>query len=172
MKKAFSYLFVFFLFVGTVNAQEFKTVKIGNQVWMASNFSQNVPGSNPYNEDPVMEAKYGRLYTFQAALKACPKGWHLPSLKEWDELLTLLGGEDKAGKLLKEGGGSGFNAKLAGMSDIGNYRLLNSYGAFWTSTAEGTNNAWFYYITTDNSAVTSTYSVKTHGLSVRYIKNN
>lgn len=164
-------LAILFVFqVGLIKAQDFKTVKIGNQEWMANNLNVNVPGSWPYNEDPAMGAKYGRLYTWEAAVKACPKGWHLPTLEEWTELLNYLGGEEKAGKLLKLSNFN-FNAKLGGMTGVGNYRLLNSYGAFWTSTAVDKENAWFIYITKDTDAATSTYSVKTHGLSVRYIKN-
>lgn len=169
MRKGLLVTMILFQFCVT-KAQEFKTVKIGNQVWMANNFNVNVPGSWAYNEDPDMEAKYGRLYTWEAAQKACPAGWHLPTLQEWMELVDFLGGEDKAGKFLKSGGGI-FNGKLAGMTGVGNYRLLNSYGAFWTSTPVNRENAWFIYITNENSAATSTYSVKTHGLSVRYIKN-
>lgn len=154
----------------SVQGQGFKTVKIGKQVWMATNLSIDVEGSWAYNEDPAMEAKYGRLYTWEAALKACPKGWHLPTVGEWIELIDFLGGEDKAGKLLKTGGGI-FDAKLAGMTGVGNYRLLHSYGAFWTATPADKSNAWFIYLCSDNNAATSTYSVKTHGLSVRYIKD-
>ena len=166
------YLFILLLVCCTnfLQAQDFKTIKIGKQVWMASNLNIKVPGSWAYNEDPAMELKYGRLYTWDAAIKACPKGWHLPTINEWVELFDFLGGEDKAGKFLKVGGGI-FNAKYAGMTGVGNYRLLNSYGAYWSSTPIDNANAWFIYITTDNNAATSTYSVKTHGLSVRYIKN-
>lgn len=165
-----SIVLLLLLHVSLNYAQDFKTVKIGNQVWMANNLSVHVPGSWAYNEDPAMEAKYGRLYTWEAALKACPKGWHLPTLQEWEELTAFLGGEDKAGKFLKSGGGV-FNAKLAGMTGVSNFRLLNSYGAFWTATAQDAVNAWFIYLTSDDNAATSTYSLKTHGLSVRYIKD-
>ncbi|NJK96140.1 MAG: hypothetical protein HC905_15615 [Bacteroidales bacterium] len=103
-------------------------------------------------------------------MKACPKGWRLPNQQDWDELITFLGGEEKAGRLLKLNTTTGFNAKLAGMAGVGNFRLLNSYGAFWTSTALDKENAWFIYLSSDTESATSTYSVKTHGLSVRYIK--
>jgi uncharacterized protein (TIGR02145 family) len=164
---------VFFLLgIGSLKSQEFNTIRIGKQEWMASNLNIKISGSWAYNEDPALEAKYGRLYTWEAAVKACPKGWRLPTLMDWEELTTFLGGEDKAGRALKLSGSSGFNAKLAGVTGVGNFRLLESFGAFWTSSAYDKENAWYIYLSTSNHAATSTYSVKTSGFSVRYIKNN
>ena len=33
---------------------------------------------------------YGRLYFWDAAVNACPDGWHLPNKKEWEELVSFL----------------------------------------------------------------------------------
>ena len=33
---------------------------------------------------------YGRLYDWEAALTACPAGWHLPSDEEWATLIKYL----------------------------------------------------------------------------------
>lgn len=173
MRLGLKSILVIVLFAFTVSAmwgQEYRSIKIGKQEWMASNYSVAVPGSWAYNEDPAMEAKYGRLYTWEAAVKACPKGWRLPTMQDWEELISYFGGEDKAGKALKLGGMSGFNARLAGVTGVGNFRLLEGYGAFWTSTANDKDNAWFIYLAVDSPAATSTYSLKTQGLSVRYIK--
>jgi uncharacterized protein (TIGR02145 family) len=38
-----------------------------------------------------MEALYGRLYPWAAAVGACPPGWHLPSSAEWQELEDFVG---------------------------------------------------------------------------------
>jgi len=59
--------------------------------------------------------KYGRLYDWDEAMKACPKGWHLPSDKEWQTLVDFAGGDKVAGKQLKAKNGwekydfSGYN---------------------------------------------------------------
>jgi len=66
----------------------YKTVKIGEQVWMAENLNFDCEGSWCYAE------KYGRLYDWETAMKVCPPGWHLPSIEEWDELVNFAGGED------------------------------------------------------------------------------
>jgi len=154
------------------NAQNFKTVKIGNQVWMAENLNVAVTGSWYYNDDPNMGSKYGRLYTWEAAKKACPAGWHLPVENDWAQLIEYLGGEDKAGKQLRVGGISGFNATFGGLTDVGNYRLVDMYGTFWSASSYDTDHAWYIYITSSSNSVTKTYFSKRYGFSVRYVKNN
>lgn len=159
--------------VMTTNGQQTNTIKIGTQTWMASNLNAIVPGSWNYNDDPKLGARNGRLYTYQAAKNACPSGWRLPTLKEWSVLLDKLGGENKAAPImLKSSQEGGFNAKLSGLATIGNFQLLDSYGAFWTATESDTENAWYLYFTTKTNLVTTSYSVKSHGLSVRCIKSN
>jgi len=36
--------------------------------------------------------KYGRLYNWDAAMKACPAGWRLPTVDEWGELVEYTDG--------------------------------------------------------------------------------
>jgi len=45
--------------------------------------------------------KYGRLYEWETAMTACPKGWHLPTHKEWEELINFNGGLAMLGTRLK-----------------------------------------------------------------------
>jgi len=172
MKKYFYVLIILCGVFISSNAQQINTIKIGTQIWMMSNLNINAPGSSNYNEDPKLGGKYGRLYTYEAAKNVCPAGWRLPTVKDWDDLLTTLGGEDKAAALLlKSSNEGGFNAKLAGVSTQSSFSLLDSYGAYWTATPNDKTNAWFVFFTLKTNAVTSTYSVKSHGLSVRCLKN-
>jgi len=83
------------------NNREYKTVSIGNQIWMAENLNYDCNGSEYYNKDSDYGKQYGRLYTWEAAKSACPSGWHLPSDKEWQELINFCGGERFAGTKLK-----------------------------------------------------------------------
>ncbi|MDR1811576.1 MAG: hypothetical protein LBQ87_02005 [Candidatus Fibromonas sp.] len=47
-------------------------------------------------EDNEYCQKYGRAYTWAAAMKACPDGWHLPSDDDWKILINYVNG-DKTG---------------------------------------------------------------------------
>jgi uncharacterized protein (TIGR02145 family) len=171
MKRILLACILFSAAIFYAEAQNFRTIKIGNQVWMAENLKTYIAGSSIYDEKAENGEKYGRLYSWEAAHKACPPGWHLPTDKEWQTLIDNLGGEDVAGKNLKNGGASGFNALLGGLTDIGNFRLLGTYGTFWTSSAFDPTHAWAVYLTSTTTMVTKTYFPKTHGCSVRYIMN-
>jgi uncharacterized protein (TIGR02145 family) len=175
MKKLVFYPILFVVLVVfsvSVAAQNVKTIRIGKQVWMAQNLDVNVKGSWYYNEDPKFATPYGRLYTWEAAKKACPAGWRLPSDTEWSELADHFGGEDIAAKELKINGSSGFNATLGGFMDGHTYRFIDNYGGYWSSTTYDEQHAWYRYMTNKDNAITKTYFSKSYGFSVRCIKNN
>jgi uncharacterized protein (TIGR02145 family) len=90
----------------------YKTVKIGNQTWMAENLAY-LPAVNRVSESGFEEScfyvygysgvnlaealkspyfqKYGALYNWKAANESCPVGWHLPTDQEWKEMEKFLG---------------------------------------------------------------------------------
>ena len=98
----------------TCGGKTYKTVKIGEQVWMAQNLNYAAEGSKCggtvgsevevgdsgetdmayYLEDENTANcdKYGRLYNWETAIKVCPSGWHLPSNAEWDKLFHYVDG--------------------------------------------------------------------------------
>ena len=109
------------------DGQTYKTVKIGSQIWMAQNLNYETANSYCYSDTPSNCTKYGRLYTWAAAMDSagtwssngkgcgykktctptypvrgvCPTGWHLPTDAAFETLRTAVGGYSTAGTKLK-----------------------------------------------------------------------
>jgi len=116
---------------GTMTDQEgnvYKTIQIGNQVWMAENlrttkyrngslipnildditWDNTTKGAYCHyeNNDSIADV-YGHLYNWYAVTDSrglAPSGWHIPTESEWEKLAVFLGGEQTAGNKLKEKG--------------------------------------------------------------------
>jgi len=111
--------------VTDIDGNEYATIQIGTQVWMAENLrtskycngdpipnaADNTQWSNlttgawaHYDNDSQYEELYGKLYNWYAAADTrniCPCGWHVPTDAEWTVLSDYLGGEDVAGTKMK-----------------------------------------------------------------------
>jgi len=146
-------------FIDSRDGKVYKTVKIGNQVWMAENLNYAAPSSKCYNDDPANAEKYGRLYDWETAKKVCPTGWHLPSYDEWQTLVDFVGGEEIAGNKLKarsdwkkDGNGEdayGFSALPGGCGLPGGYGVsLGGFfdaglgGHWWSADENGSYDAY------------------------------
>ena len=145
----------------TYNTISFKEDLTGKAViWMAQNLNYKVEGSYAYNDNENNRKELGLLYTWEAAKKACPSGWHLPTDSEWAMLVNQFGGPDKAGEALKstkgwneDGNGtniSGFDAPAGGTrKPDGRFLFQGTLGLFWTSSpVDSVNEAWewnFHY---------------------------
>jgi uncharacterized protein (TIGR02145 family) len=81
----------------------YQWIKIGKKVWLAENLKYDAkPGSWLYNNDTVNTALYGRLYTWNTAVAACPKGWVVPTDADWTQMTAKLGGAEVAGGKMQE----------------------------------------------------------------------
>ncbi|MCX6223661.1 MAG: PKD domain-containing protein [Bacteroidia bacterium] len=193
--------------------------RIGTQTWMIKNLAW-LPAVSPskdgsetspyyyvyaYHGSSVSAAKatpnyatYGVLYNWEAAKKACPSGWHLPSDDEWKVLEKYLGMSEAdantynnrrsgvvGGKLKESGTGhwrspnqgannsSGFMALPGG--NRGNDRvfdILVNYAYFWSSSESGSLSVWSRDLDYGSDGVGRYVSSRSVGFSVRCLRND
>jgi uncharacterized protein (TIGR02145 family) len=111
-----------------IDANSYKTIPIGIQVWMAENLKTSklndgtaIPSvtddaqwtnllAPAYcwfdNNDTLYKNIYGAYYNWFTVStgKLCPVGWHVPSDDEWQLLVDYFGGSNIAGSKIKEAG--------------------------------------------------------------------
>lgn len=145
---------------------EYKYAQLGDDEWMLENVSY-LPELHHEDDASSLEPRcyvygvdtgvpeegigshyhnlYGSLYNKQAAELACPVGWHVPTVAEWEALFDYIGGtENNAFKLKSIEGwqndGNGedfykFNALPGGMNDHGEFSGAG-YSGYWWADAE------------------------------------
>lgn len=160
--------------------QKYRTVKIGGREWLADNLNFKTDESFCYAEDDDYCMAYGRLYSWSAAVKACPTGFRLPTDADFESLWTSAGADFNAAYLLKtDYGWSGetngndslkFSAMPAGNRfDDGNYGNLSKMAFFWSASDDGEEaNVW--YMTSKSMGFAYMAKPKTFGFSVRCVK--
>ncbi len=157
-----------------------------------------------YDNDPEKGKKYGKLYNWYAVNDPrglAPKGWHIPNNSEWGLLISYLGGDDVAGKKMKnESGwnsyegqnGNGSNESgLAGLpggfhgSFFEEFSGIGNTGVWWWISGKAIDTA-IHHDQDDNSGIIMTsyygldynsdtlnsyYFSNSYGLSVRCVKD-
>ncbi len=73
------------------DGRTYRTSKVGEQTWIVENLKYEMEGSLCYENKKDNCKKYGRLYSMDAAKKACPSGWHPATNGEWKTMLETLG---------------------------------------------------------------------------------
>lgn len=158
----------------------YRTVELNGQTWLAENLRFETEASWYFDDEKSENDAFGRLYHWEAAQRACPPGWRLPTDEEWQELFLHYGGyfdwesgkekgdPEKAYDALGEG--SAFNALLGGFRQPdGVYYSLGASGNYWSSTAVDKKNAWCYNFDLTSGKVYRLSNLKTDGLSCRCI---
>lgn len=167
------------------DGQTYRTVQIGNQTWMAENLNYRTEGSYCYDDEPANCQKYGRIYTWEAALNACPSGWHLPIQAEFETLIATVGGISKAAKVLKSKSGweddgnstdaYGFSALPAGTRDgLGVFYNAGKYARFWgaSESYRDRDDAYAMDLGYDDVRADLDYEDKDNGSSVRCLRDS
>jgi len=194
--------------VDSRDGRRYGTVGIGTQTWLAENLDYADSVATPAlrgatwcaNNDTTKCAKYGRLYTWGAAMDSattgcgdgkscsasrprgiCPEGWHLPDSTEWSVLIDAVGGKDDAARWLKSGQGTNWDywgndflgfAMLPGSwrTASGSFRSFQ-YAAAWSSSETEATKAHFIQFKSSSYAVEPLADRKASGMSVRCVKN-
>jgi uncharacterized protein (TIGR02145 family) len=126
--------------------QNYATVQIGSQFWVAENLNAGVR-INSFAEqvnNGILEKyclyddeancdSYGALYQWdemmayepvEGARGACPHGFHVATATEWATMVDYLGGEAVAGGKLKEAGFNHWNYPNEGATDASGFNGL------------------------------------------------
>jgi uncharacterized protein (TIGR02145 family) len=163
------------------DGQVYKTVKIGDQVWMAENLNYENGNSMCYSDDSTKCGKSGRIYTWDAAKEDCPSGWHLPDTTEWVALFSAVGTRGMAGRNLKSTTGwadngngvdaYGFSVLPIAFWDDPDFIARDEYALFWSSTEVDADKAELqhFYMSYD-SVIHGSFSKKM-AVSIRCLKD-
>jgi len=185
-----------FVFCSTISAQEKGTVKdsrdgrtyqwmkIGKKAWLVENLKYDAkPCSWFYNKDTAYSMPNGRLYTWNAAMTACPKGWILPSEGDWTQLIAKLGGVEVAGGKLQDMDSLYWNSNknipasaktlsslLGGVRHSDStYTGISLWGGLWSATAAGDVATNYLFAHGDKTIVKSS-NEKNSAFGVRCVK--
>jgi uncharacterized protein (TIGR02145 family) len=165
------------------DGKTYKTVTLGDQTWLAQNLNYETDDNSWCYQDKSENCDtYGRLYTWEEALTACPAGWHLASDEEWSTLVRYLdpladpndeftiskiaGGMMKTTGTIEDGTGlwnspntgatnkSGFSALPSGTrSASGSCKMMGYHIMLWTSTEYDDNHAWTMMLDNGQSGI-------------------
>jgi uncharacterized protein (TIGR02145 family) len=186
-------------FTDSRDGQTYRWIRVGDQIWIAENLRHEAgEGCWAWNDDESTVLERGRYYNWQAAIRAVPPGWHLPTDEEWKELEIFLGmspetvdlvgerghpEEIMAGKLKSAGrwatefrdtpvpvtGETGFDALPIGWRAQEQF-FHEGYCGFWSST-DVANQAWMRGLHFFDDTITRVLNSKDFAFSVRCLRD-
>jgi uncharacterized protein (TIGR02145 family) len=194
--------------VNDIDGNTYQTVKIGKQTWIAQNLnttrfrngdlipeartdiewrnacSKKQPAWCYVGSNVNSPKSYGKIYNQYAVLDKrglAPDGWHIPSDKEWDLLITNVSIEKTVGFYLKASNSwssnrngnnaSGLNILATGTrGGMGNWMPPGLSTVLWSSTKKG-NVLWTRRLGHWSNEVERQTWGKDDGFSVRCIQN-
>ena len=166
--------------------QTYRTVKIAGLEWLGDNLNYKTAGSFCFKDEDDQCMVYGRLYTWNAAQKACPAGFRLPTHADFESLWTAAGADFNAGYLLKadygwSGETNGNDTLKFSAMPVGNrfddetYGNIAKFAFFWSAddSSEGVpaGSARVWYLTSKSMAFGYMSKPKDFGFSVRCVRD-
>jgi len=186
-------------FTDSRDGKTYRTVKIGEQTWMAENLNFETGNSACYNNADSNCTKYGRLYDWETAMKACPAPWRVPSSEEWAALALAAAGRRGNGNIhwniagaklksttgwnnWKDDGGNwrsgngtddfGFSALPAGIRfSSESFFSVGLHSNWWSSTEIGAEFAVDWDLFYFSTALCRDGKVKTYQISLRCVED-
>lgn len=161
------------------DGQVYKTITFSKEhhgatierTWYAENVKYYVEGSMCYNDTKEYCDKFGRLYNYEQANKACPEGWHVPTIHEWKYLFHFFGGWNHSGQFLHEGKESDMHMLYGGFGEPGHlFRQLTVSGNWWDNELKDTNTAGIITLKKDDDKIYHSRVGDQHMLSCRCVK--
>jgi len=173
----------------------------GNVDWFAENLRYAGSGAS-FVGCVAMDEIYGRYYTYDDAISACPDGWRLPDGTDWKNFAKALGSSEDSnlsftgmsGKLMVDGyfngerlwaywpevkvtNSTGFGSLPTGYaiktSTENDFQGTPSYAAYWTAEEIDEERAVYRYIFVESPDVKAASGHKDNLLlSVRCVRNS
>ena len=193
-----------------IDGNTYKTIKINNLIWMAENLKvtrykngdliAHIPDASSwvttnqgawcdYDNLSPNDATYGKMYNFFAVSDSrglAPKGWHIPTLTEWNNIVNYLGGYYLAGGPMKEMGllhwlspnygatnSSNFTGLPCGVRNYttGVFSEVGQSGFWWGSTPYNIDNATIIKIDNITTIAGIGYAQMNYGFAIRCVQD-
>lgn len=146
------------------DGNEYQTIRIGCDCWLAENLRTNAGSAAYYNDDEANKA-FGKLYDWNDAVGSnnteeetmlgttyiqgvCPEGWSIPTVAQYNKMMSNVEGtdaiksDDQSTWLPGNAGtnAAGFAAMGAGYYEAMQYQRQLGYTYFWTADLNPSNN--------------------------------
>jgi|694.fasta_scaffold139983_3 uncharacterized protein (TIGR02145 family) len=192
------------IFFDLINKKEYKTIKIGERSWIAENLNSDrfrngdlIPQAKTKEEwnaalksgkpawcyfenNPSYALAYGKLYNYFAVNDSrglAPRGWHISSNAEWQELINYLEIKKLSGSALKSNyfwnnidtvyNKIGFNGVPSGVRfRNGEFTRNGELSVYWIDKSENEG----YYLQNSKDQLDK-FTEKGIGISVRCVKD-
>lgn len=116
----------------TVGDNVYYYIDVAGKDWFRNNLYDDSCGA-PYANEEVTSDVFGRYYSYEEAMSACPEGWRLPTEQDWLDLCESVG----ATSLSEYETVKNVASKLFVSANFNGKKLID----YWPAVGEITNSA-------------------------------